>query len=151
MTTRVRSRVPGKSDVTVKIRMQQRDIANAKRKAIVQYAQGELEDVQRRIVSGKTDPQGRRWAPWAFATMRQRQRDGSVGRGLLYRTGRLLRSFRAVIIGDKVSIQSALRYATFIQRGTRTMPARRIVDLGSKLSFNRLRKALRQQLGKISK
>lgn len=124
-------------------------VKKAKQQALIEYAQGEVRDVQRRIVTGKTDPYGTRWAPWSFSTMRSRMRDGTIGGGLLYKTGQLLRSFVAHIRGDEVSIESNVPYAAYLEQGRANMPPRKIVDLGSKLSFNRLAKILQKHLGQI--
>lgn len=118
---------------------------------MVEFAQGELEDVQRRIMTAKTDPYARRWAPWSFATRQQRIRQRNANRGLLYRTGALLRSFRAVIRGATVSIVSNLPYARYLQDGRWNMRPRVIVDIGSKLSMNRLRKIIKRNLQRYNK
>ncbi len=143
------ARLNRSSDVKASIESFKRDIRQAKAKAMVEYASGELTDVQQRIANRKTDPYARPWAPWSFATRQQRIRMGNAMRGLLYRTGALLRSFRATIRGDRVTISSNLPYAEYLQNGRANMRRRVIVDLGSKLSMNRLTKALKRNLGKI--
>lgn len=127
----------------------QQQVKKAKQSALVEYGRGELQDVQRRIMVAKTDPYAKRWAPWSFATMRQRQRDGTATRGLLLRTGRLMRSFVVTIRGDSIKLSSGLDYAGYLQEGRNNMPARKIVDLSSKLSFNRMTKIFNKHLGQI--
>lgn len=124
----------------------QSKVNRAKNLALQDYARGELQDIERRIIVAKTDPQARRWAPWAWSTRQQRQRDGTAARGLLYKTGALLRSFKATIRDGAVVISSNLNYAVFLQRGRANMRPRVIVDLGSKLSSNRLIKALSRRM-----
>lgn len=132
--------------ITANMNKMKKNITQAKNRSAVEFAQGELEDVQRRIMTAKTDPYARRWAPWSFATRQQRIRQRNANRGLLYRTGALLRSFRAVIRGATVSIVSNLPYARYLQDGRWNMRPRVIVDLGSKLSMNRLRKIIKRNL-----
>lgn len=124
-------------------------VKKAKNQILVDYARGELRDINRRITVAKTDPYGRRWAPWSFNTMRQRIREGTAGRGLLFKTGQLLRSFVANIRGDEVTISSNLDYAAYLEEGRNNMRPRKIVDLASRLSFNRLTKIMQKYLGQI--
>lgn len=133
----------------VAMRGLERQVDQAKKRALVEYGRAELVDIQRRIVTAKTDPYAQRWAPWSFATMRARMRDGTFGRGLLHKTGRLLRSFMANIRGDELEISSSAPYAQYLQEGRQNMRPRVIVDLASKLSFNRFAKILKKNLGRI--
>lgn len=137
--------------ITANMNKMKKNITQAKNRSVVEFAQGELEDVQRRIMTAKTDPYARRWAPWSFATRQQRIRQRNANRGLLYRTGALLRSFRAVIRGATVSIVSNLPYARYLQDGRWNMRPRVIVDIGSKLSMNRLRKIIKRNLQRYNK
>ncbi len=137
--------------ITANMNKMKKNITQAKNRSVVEFAQGELEDVQRRIMTAKTDPYARRWAPWSFATRQQRIRQHNANRGLLYRTGALLRSFRAVIRGATVSIVSNLPYARYLQDGRWNMRPRVIVDIGSKLSMNRLRKIIKRNLQRYNK
>ena len=134
------------AQVQAKMAALQAKVNRQKNLALQDYARAELQDIERRITVAKTDPQARRWAPWAWSTRRAREREGTAGRGLLYKTGALLRSFRATIRNGAVSIASSLNYATFLQRGRANMRPRVIVDLGSKLSRNRLLKALSNRM-----
>lgn len=134
------------AQVQAKMAALQSKVNRAKNLALQDYARGELQDIERRITVAKTDPSARAWAPWAWSTRRQRTREGTAGRGLLYKTGALLRSFRATIKDGAVSIASALNYANFLQRGRANMRPRVIVDLGSKLSRNRLLKSLSKHM-----
>lgn len=77
----------------------------------------------------------KRWAPLAPATLRDKARQGYAGRGILQRTGRLRRGFRAVStprtlqIINRRSVRGVNLYQVH-QHGTRTIPARRMVDFG---------------------
>lgn len=145
------ARLNRSSEVSIQMDKLKKKVQEAQNRAIVEYGQSELQDIQRRITTAKTDPYARRWAPWSFATRQQRIRQGNVGRGLLYRTGALLRSFRASIRGGTLTISSDLPYSRFLQDGRPNMRPRVIVDLGSKLSQNRLRKILSHNLKRLNK
>lgn len=135
--------------INSKMKSLQQKVDRQKNLALQDYARGELQDIQRRIVTAKTDPYGHRWAPWAFSTMRARMRDGTFGRGLLYKTGQLLRSITATIKGGEVTVSSSVPYAQYLQEGRANMRPRVIFDLGSKLSFNRLTKSLKKFMGNL--
>lgn len=113
------------------IKQQGRKIKNPK-KVLKQVAQQEINDARTRIQFSKRDPEGRPWAPWSMATLRQRLREGNVGRGLLYRTGTLLRSFAYRLSGNTVRFGNTARYAEFLQRGTTKMPARSFLTISNK-------------------
>lgn len=84
-----------------------------------------LESTRERIITSKTDPEGRAWKPWARSTALARSKDGSAARGLLYKSGNLLDSLEVRIVGDmKVSVATQVPYAQFLQNGTNRMPAR---------------------------
>jgi len=87
---------------------------------------GKLEEkkAKHRIRSSKTDPDGRRWAPWAYATLVQRLRAGDAARGILYKTGQLLRGFKSSVSRNILKITNSARYAEYLQVGTRDIPAR---------------------------
>jgi phage virion morphogenesis protein len=87
----------------------------------------EIADTKRRIRTGKTSPDGNRWAPWSYATLEARRREGTASRGLLYRTGELYRSFKMKITNTALSIHSLKRYASYLQFGTPDMPARKFL------------------------
>lgn len=94
------------------------------KKLLNTIADEEIRNAQQRIVSTKRTPDEQRWAPWAPSTRRQRVRERTAHRGLLYRTGRLLRSFKKVIGLRAAVIKSNALYAGYLQLGTRRMPAR---------------------------
>jgi phage virion morphogenesis protein len=79
---------------------------------------------QQRIKSGKTSPDGQRWAPWAIATLRQRVREGTAGGGLLNRTGQLANSIQYRISDKTLTVYTNTGYGRYLQYGTITMPAR---------------------------
>lgn len=99
----------------------------------------EVKDAQHRIRSTKQDPDGKKWRPWSYATLQQRTRQGNAGKGLLNNSGRLLRSFSMTVRNGVLKIVNRARYAGYLQKGTRNMPAREILGW-SKKSINRLEK-----------
>lgn len=89
----------------------------------------EVENVKARIKSTKTSPFGDAWAPWRPGTAKERQRKGNASQGLLWDTGDLLDSIRAVanVYGPghgTLDVGSDMSYAGFLQDGTRKMVAR---------------------------
>lgn len=88
--------------------------------------QRETERVQERIRDSKIDPMGERWAPWAPATLWERQHKGNEALGLLFDEGDLLLSIHPEVraLVDTVEIGSNLPYAKDLQDGTYRMPAR---------------------------
>lgn len=94
------------------------------RKVLEQVGKAEIVATRRRIRSSKTTPEGQRWAPWAFSTMIQRRKQGTAGKGLLFNSGRLSRSFTAKVSRQKLQIRSSAKYAKYLQFGTPDMPAR---------------------------
>lgn len=87
----------------------------------------EVKKAQNRVRATKKSPDGQNWAPWSYRTLRQRVRQGNVSKGLLNRTGNLLRSFRSKVVRNTLKIFSSVPYAKYLQRGTRRMPARRFL------------------------
>lgn len=78
----------------------------------------QLHLVQKRIMSGKADPQGAPWAPWAFWTATERHDKGNAGQGLMWDTGELLKSFRYEVDGVfEVDIGTDTWYAQRHQDG----------------------------------
>lgn len=81
---------------------------------------------ERRIATEKTDPDGAPWPPLAASTLRRKR--GSM----LVETGRLLGSLVSRQDGLMVSETNQARpYNVFINAGTRRMPARRYMGIGS--------------------
>lgn len=103
--------------------------------------------VEKRIRDTKQDPDGRPWQPWAMATIRQRQREGSIRGGLLYRTGRLASSIAYRISAKTLTIFSKVPYAKYLQFGTTKMPARPFLGW-DKASINRIKELFKQNLEK---
>jgi len=87
----------------------------------------EVKKAQQRIKTTKTDPEGRRWAPWSYETLKARQREGNAGRGLLYKSGNLLRRFKYKVSRRKLTITNTAPYAKYLQEGRNRMPARRFL------------------------
>ena len=89
-----------------------------------------VEITQNRIEKTKKDPEGKRWAPWKPSTRKARQKDGSAGKGLLFRTGALRDSIEYKANSKNVTVFSQLPYAKFLQSGTKNMPARVFIGNG---------------------
>lgn len=124
-----------------------RKVAIKKKREVLQnIARSEQRAVKRRIQTTKLDPNGRRWRPWRDSTLRSRQRKGNTGRGLLNDTGNLLKSIYYSIRGNVVTIGTRLRYARFVQEGTRRMAAREFLGWSTQ-SLNNARKQLKRLFG----
>lgn len=95
-----------------------------KRKPLTQIANKEVDNARTRIRSTKKDPDGKAWAPMARSTRLQRQREGTIGRGLLYRGGNLLRSIKYSTFRDRLRIFSSAVYSKYLRKGTPKMPDR---------------------------
>lgn len=90
-----------------------------------------VEDIRNRIVQRKKDPKEIPWAPWKPATAAARQRKGNAKLGLLYDTGRLLRSITSEVKnhggnhgGWMLRIGTNVPYAKYLNDGTEKMVAR---------------------------
>lgn len=100
-----------------------------------------VKETKERIQSTKEDPQGNPWRPWSLATIKQRQREGNIARGLLYRTGNLFRSITYTITGKTTNLISLADYARFLQKGTPKMPARKFLGWSTK-AINKIKQRL---------
>ena len=79
----------------------------------------------------KLDPEGNKWKPIADSTRKYLNRYFPNG-SLLVRTGMLRDSVEPQLKGDDVIIiGSAREYASYIQDGTKKMPARPIFGIGT--------------------
>ena len=87
--------------------------------------------VERELETGKHDPDGNAWEPWAASTARARARKGNADRGLLYDTGTLLHSIRTQVGIADVVIGTEVPYAKYLQDGTSRMPARPFMGWGT--------------------
>ena len=114
---------------------------------IKKVAVEEVAATQERIRNSKTDPEGRPWTPWSMATMRQRQKEGNAGQGLLYRTGSLLNSIQYRISNKTLTIFSNVGHGKFHQFGTSKMDARPFLGW-SRTSINRIRDLFKENVEK---
>lgn len=84
-----------------------------------------------RIITTKTDPDGKAWVQWAVSTARARAKRGTASRGLLYDGGRLVQGITAKVQGNQAIVGvKDVPYAIFLQQGTNKMPARRFLGIG---------------------
>lgn len=133
----------GKFDATSTIEMIARkkaQIQDAKTKTLSNIGAMQVKAAQDRIRSSKTDPNGRPWAPWSMATIKQRTREGNLNRGLLYRSGALIVSIKYKVERGTLSVWSDAPYARFLQFGTPKMRARAFLGFGTQI--NRIRQTL---------
>lgn len=124
-------------------------IKKANKKTIEGYAKWQLQDTRQRIAITKTDPRGRRWAPWSFNTFRSRRSRGTLSGGLLFESGALWRSIKYTIRGNTMKFGSTEPYAKYLQNGRTTptnMPARQIVNLNTRRSKIVFRKLFRRNI-----
>lgn len=130
----------------------QRLLAKLQDKEPVLQQVGELlvNSTKARIASTKTSPDGSPFAPWSFATLKARQKDGSASSGILLKTGRLLNSIEYQIQGDQVVVgaNSSAPYANFLQVGTPNMPARPFVGI-SQPDTELIQSVLRKHLNSL--
>ena len=99
------------------------------RPAFNKIAEYEVGEAKNRIRTTKVDPEGKPWKAWSYTTMMQRSKFGP-SRGLLYRSGALLRSFDFKVTNSKVTITNTKSYAPYLQEGTDNMPARPFLGWG---------------------
>lgn len=124
-------------------------IKKANKKTIEGFAKWQLQDTRRRIAITKTDPHGRRWAPWSFNTFKYRRQRGTLGGGLLFESGALWRSIKYTIRGNTMKLGSTVEYAKYLQNGRTTptnMPARQIVNLNTRRSKIVYRKLFKRNI-----
>lgn len=114
-----------------------RSIPKAVQTSLKVLSQDAVKETQERIRTTKKDPEGRAWAPWSMATIRARNKDGTAGRGLLWRTGALLNSIQSRVRGWTAEVWSTANHARFIQFGTPKMTARPFLGFSPAL-VNRL-------------
>lgn len=126
-----------------KIKDIQRNIKNVQK----EIGEEEVLYAKKRVTNTKLDPDGIPWAPWRISTIRQRTRERNLQRGLLYRTGRLLNSFKYKIEGNKTIIYSTAPYSGFLQKGRLNMRPRQILGFGSD-SIKRIKQRLKGVLTK---
>jgi phage gpG-like protein len=107
-------------------------------RALQSIGRTEVASAQNRIAVTKTAPDGTRWDPMAFSTIRQRTREGNVHLGLLNRTGALLNSIYSKVTGRTLEVGSRASYAQYQQNGTNHIPARPFIGW-SENSINRIK------------
>ena len=93
-------------------------------------ARHEIYAAQKRIRQRKVTPDGSAWKPWAPSTRKQRIKEGTAARGILYRTGLLARSFKSRVNKKYMAIWNSANYSTYLQYGTPKMPARPYLGWG---------------------
>lgn len=113
-------------------------------------AEDEIDKAKMRIRTSKTDPDNRRWQAWSYDTLVQRQREGNVGRGLLYKSGFLLKSFFYKIKGKQLTVSNKAPAAEYLQNGTNNMPARAFLGWSSQ-SRKDVKNAIQKQIRKYWK
>lgn len=99
-------------------------------------ARHEIYAAQKRIRQRKVAPDGQAWKPWAPSTRRQRLREGTAARGILYRTGLLARSFKSRVNKTQLAVWNKAKYAPYLQYGTPKMPARPFLGWGRRARNN---------------
>lgn len=82
----------------------------------------------KRIAQSKQSPEGVKWAALAASTIARKRK----GAGILVNTGRLLGSINADVVGIDARVSTNLKYAGWLQDGTKKMPARPFIGLGPK-------------------
>lgn len=102
---------------------------------------------RQRIRDTKVSPNGAAFAPWSFATARARERDGTAGGGILYRSGRLHDAIQYQVNDRQVTVgvDSTAPYAKFLQSGTPRMPARPFIGF-SEQDLMMIRRVLKAHL-----
>lgn len=115
------------------------------RPALVEIGRMLVKSTQERIQKTKQDPTGKPWAPWSMGTLLGRTRKGTAARGILYDSGNLLRSIEAQVQSNSVIVGTKVNYASFLQDGTKNMPARPFVGI-SKQDEGRINDILRKHL-----
>ena len=102
----------------------------------IRIGEEEVTRTKQRLVTSKTDPNGIPWQPWSVRTLRQRTRENKVARGLLDRTGVLIRSIKSKVSGNFVIVYSNTLYSLWLQRGTTRMPQRQFLGWGNNVKKN---------------
>ena len=116
------------------IEKKRKQLEAARGKVLEEIGKEEVQITQERIRSSKTGPNGQAWAPWSMATLRQRTREGSVSKGLLYRTGALLTSIAYKVEKGALLVYTNIPYAKHLQFGTPKMPARPFIGWGNRIN-----------------
>ena len=111
-----------------------KQIDSLKSSTLEKIGQQQVIATQERIRNSKTGPDGKPWAPWSMATLKQRIRQGNVNRGLLYRTGALLTSIKYSVKNAVLTIYTDTTYGKYLQFGTPKMPARPFIGWGNQLN-----------------
>lgn len=115
------------------------------RPALVEIGRMLVRSTQDRLRSTKQGPDGKPWAPWSMATLLGRLRKGTASGGILYDSGNLMRSIQAEVQSNSVIVGTKVNYASFLQDGTKNMPARPFVGV-SKQDEGRINDILRKHL-----
>lgn len=99
-----------------------------------------------RLQKSKIGPDGKPWAPWSLSTLLARTRKGTAGRGLLNDSGNLSRGITYEVRGNTVVVGATASYASYLQEGTKNMPARPFVGV-SKQDEKQIDVILKRHLG----
>lgn len=122
------------ANVTGVIEQKRRQLEIMRTSELRKIGEEEVRITQERIRSSKTGPDGKAWAPWSIATLKQRQRRGDANKGLLYRTGALLQSIKFKVEDGKLTVYSDAQYGKYLQFGTPKMPARPFIGWGDRIN-----------------
>lgn len=101
--------------------------------ALEQIGRNLQSSTKERISTTKLSPDGTPFAPWSFATALAREKNGTAGRGILYKTGNLYNSIQYQVQDKQVIVGSdtSAPYAKFLQNGTTKMPARPFIGISA--------------------
>lgn len=107
------------------------------------------EDIKNIIMKRNESPDGKPWAPWRPSTAKARERKGNAKQGLLWDSGRLLRSIKSQVIGshNTVQIGTDIPYAGYLNNGTSKMSARPFLGVSARAKKG-INEAIEQYLGK---
>lgn len=122
------------ANLTGVIEHKRRQLQAARTSELQKIGEEEVRLTQERIRSSKTGPDGKPWAPWSMATLKQRHRAGDASKGLLYRTGALLTSIKFKVEDGKLTVYSDSTYGKYLQFGTPKMPARPFIGFGARIN-----------------
>lgn len=71
------------------------------------------------------------WKPLKASTLIQKVRQGYEGRGTLERTGKMRKSWRMRLFGNKMIFENPTEYAVYHQEGGKNLPKRPLVKVNN--------------------